>query len=244
MLTWWWGTGSAGFHVPFEVRIALALVIVSVAAAGGPVQAGPGVELTDDGRTIVYRARPGDTPSAVAEALGVPMPQVEEALAAKGIRDGSRVPVGFEYRVPNPLAGRVDAADARGAELERQLADAEARLAASEHQLAAVQRSEGLRAAQRQRLAQLEGRWWLALWAIVGLSIALAVSGAVAAAALRRERGATRYARTMAHELEEKRRSGLAERQQSARRIIDLEERVRQLEAQLERHDHPVSKSA
>jgi len=149
-------------------------------------------------------------------------------LAAKGIRDGNHVPVGFEYRVPNPLAERAHAAETRSAELEQ-------RAAAAEDALASAQRTEELRGEQRRRLAQLEGRWSLALWALVGLAAGLAVTGAVAAAALRRERGATRYARTMAHELEDKRRAGLAERQQSARRIVELEDRVRQLEARVRR---------
>jgi hypothetical protein len=120
----------------------------------------------------------------------------------------------------------------QGSELEQRLITAEARAALVERQLADLQRSVALHTDQRQRLAQLEGRWRLAFWAVVGLSLALSIVGAMAAIARRRELGATRYARSMAHELEEKRRSGLLERQESARRIVDLEARVRQLEAQ------------
>jgi hypothetical protein len=120
----------------------------------------------------------------------------------------------------------------QGSELEQRLVSAEARAALVERQLADLQRSVALHTDQRQRLAQLEGRWRLAFWAVVGLSLALSITGALAAIARRRERGATRYARSMAHELEEKRRSALLERQESARRIGDLEARVRQLEAQ------------
>ena len=83
-----------------------------------------------------------------------------------------------------------------------------------------------------QHVLQLEGRWRLAFWAIVALSLALALAGPVAAIARRRERGARRYARTMAQELEDKRRGTLEERQLSARRIMELENRVRQLETQ------------
>ncbi len=118
----------------------------------------------------------------------------------------------------------------RASDLERKLAAAESRTAAMERQLAELQRSVALHGEERQRLAQLEGRWRLAFWAIVGLSLALSVVGAVAAVARRREQGATRYARSMAHELEDKRRSGLVERQESARHIVELEARVRELE--------------
>ena len=148
------------------------------------------------------------------------------------------------YRVPNPLAARADAAERRAGDLEKQLAAAESRVAAAERQLAGAQRTEALHADQWQRLAQLEGRWRLAFWAIVGLSLALSVAGAVAAVARRQARGAMRFARSMAQELEEKRRSGLSERQQTARRIVELEERGRQLEAQVGNHVHGVPRRA
>ena len=216
--------------MPHILRIVVAVLILTCAARA---RAEPGFELTDGGRTIVYRTRAGDTASGVARALGIPASELDALLAAKGIGDPNRVPVGFEFRVANPLAARTDAAETRSAELEQ-------RTAAAERTLADTQRTEELRAAQRRRLAQLEGRWSLALWALVGLAAGLAVMGAVASAALRRERGATRYARTMAQELEDKRRSGLTERQQSARRVVELEHRIRQLEA----HAHPVPRSA
>jgi hypothetical protein len=217
--------------MPIAVCFAVALLTLGCTVARAAAE--PGIALRDDGRTIVYRAGPGDTAAAVAQALGVSPAELRALLAAQGIRDPDRVPVGFEYRVRNPLAARVETAERRTGELERQLVAAESRVAAAEGQLAGVQRTEALQADQLQRLAQLEGRWRLAFWAIVGLSLALAVAGAVAAVARRRERGATHYARSMAHELEEKRRSGLAERQHSARRIVELEDRVRHLEAQL-----------
>lgn len=75
----------------------------------------------------------------------MPAAQVDALLAARGISEDSRVPVGFEYRVPNPLAARADAAEARSVELEQ-------RAAAAEHTLADTQRTEELRAEQRRRL--------------------------------------------------------------------------------------------
>jgi len=56
---------------------------------------------------------------------------------------------------------------------------------------------------------------------------------AVAVAALRRQRQAERFARTLAQELEEKRRTGLAERQESGRRILELEGKLKELETKL-----------
>ena len=46
-------------------------------------------------------------------------------------------------------------------------------------------------------------------------------------------RGAWTASQVLAHELEEKRRTGLAERQESARHILDLEGRLRALEAKV-----------
>src|SRR5262249_60359327 len=85
-----------------------------------------------------------------------------------------------------------------------QLESAATRAGTAERQLAAVQREDQLVLEQRLRLGQLEGRWLLARWAILGLAVSLSITGAVAAIARRRERGATRFARSMAHELEEK----------------------------------------
>src|SRR5262249_17497627 len=142
--------------MPRILGIVVAVLIVIVAA---PVLAEPGVELTDGGRTIVYHPRPGDTASGGARALGIPAPDLDALLAAKGIGDANRVPVGFEYRVANPLAARADAAETRSAELEQ-------RAAAAEQALADTQRSEELRAEQRHRLARPEGRWSRALWGL------------------------------------------------------------------------------
>jgi uncharacterized protein YceH (UPF0502 family) len=55
----------------------------------------------------------------------------------------------------------------------------------------------------------------------------------IATMAMRRRGRAERYAATLARELDEKRQSALSERQESARRILDLEARIRALEAQL-----------
>jgi hypothetical protein len=62
--------------------------------------------------------------------------------------------------------------------------------------------------------------------------VAAALAG-VAVAALRRRAQADRYARSLAIELDDRRKVTMAERQESARHVLDLENRVRTLEAQL-----------
>jgi len=90
---------------------------------------------------------------------------------------------------------------------------------------AAVEASAG-------HLGSLEERWLIARAALVLLALALAVALAVAAAAVREYRRAERYARSLARELDGKRQAALAERQESARRILDLEAQLSTLAAQ------------
>jgi uncharacterized protein HemX len=85
------------------------------------------------------------------------------------------------------------------------------------------------------RLARLEA-WWP--WVQAGLLVLVLAAGAAvytAIAAVRRQAQSERYARTLARDVEEKRKAGLSERQESARRILDLESRLRAAEAQLRR---------
>jgi hypothetical protein len=225
------------------IALCSAVLLLSLGSMVARAAVEPGIALRDDGRFIIYRARPGDTATAIAKAMGVAREELDAMLAAQGIRDPDRVPVGFEYRIENPLVTRVDAAERRAAQLREQLVASEHRAAEAEPRPAPAHQAEPVRA-DLQRLAQLEGRWRLAFWAIVGLSLALACAGALAAVAHRRMRGAMHFARSMANELDEKRRNALAERQQSARRIVDLEDRVRQLEAHAAERVRGVPRSA
>ena len=84
-----------------------------------------------------------------------------------------------------------------------------------------------------ERLGRLERRWPFLLTGLVVLALLGAGAVALALAALRRRQQAERYASTTAAELDEKRKVSLAERQESARRILDLEARIRHLEAQI-----------
>ena len=81
----------------------LSLIVGTVASASAGA---PPFELSDGGQTFVYRAQPGESPSAVAKSFGVPDERLGAFVMANGIRDATRVPLGFEYRVPNPLAPR------------------------------------------------------------------------------------------------------------------------------------------
>src|SRR5579885_2045700 len=142
--------------------MALALALGGVVVAGAEPVGPPA--LSTEGGTIVYTARSGDTPARVAEMFGIPPEQFSAFLRANGITDAARVPAGFRYRVPNPLAARVSALEAQAAKLEHEAQ-------------ASAERAQALEA-----------------------------------------------------ELEQKRRTNLAERQESARRILALEERIRELE--------------
>jgi hypothetical protein len=193
--------------------------------------------LSDGGKTFLYRARPGAHPSAVAEMFGIPPRDVPAFLAANGISDPTRVGAGFVYRVPNAavsaLTEQVTTLGADNARLKR--ADDEGR--AENGRLArAAEEARAARAVAEERVARdarLERLWpWVQIVLILLLALA---AGALytAVAAMRRRSEAERYARALANELEEKRRATLGERQESARRILDLEQRVRSLEAQL-----------
>ena len=164
--------------------------------AVGSAAAEPLFTLSEDGKTFLYRARPGDHPGVVAEMFGIPTRDVPAFLAANGISDATKVAAGFVYRIPNAAA--------------RALAES---------------RATGL--------ARLERLW---PWAKAALTLLLAAAAAAfytAVAALRRRTEAERYARNLANELEEKRKAALTERQESARHILDLEQRIRTLETKL-----------
>jgi hypothetical protein len=219
------------------LRTIAALIAATTLLGGQPVAAERLFRLTDDGQTFLYPARPGDHPSGVAEMFGVPRDQLDAFLAANGITDATRVAPGTVYRVPNAsartLGERVTALEADRTRLTRELARAEAQVTAlgGEAKTAqAVATDAETRAAQRERIAAL---WPWAQAAIVLLLIAAGFAAAIARAAAQRTAQAERYARALAREMEEKRQNWMVERQESGRRMLDLENRIRALEAQL-----------
>jgi len=216
-------------------RISLLAAILLFAV--GPAAAEPLFTLSEDGKTFLYPARPGDHPGGVAEMFGISQRDVPAFLAANGISDATRVGAGFVYRIPNAaaraLAERTATLGAENASLKRiageQRAEAE-RLGRAAEEARAESAVAQARATRLERL----GRLWP--WAKAALALLLAAAAAAlytAVAAMRRHTEAERYARGLANELEEKRGASLSERQQSARHILDLEERVRTLEAKL-----------
>jgi len=205
--------------------------------AGARAAEAPLFTTEDGGQTFVYHSRPGDRPSGVAAMFGISPNDLPGFLAANGISDPTRVSSNFVYRVPNgaarELSDRVTALERDNARLTRALGEAAERgdtLTKEAHRASETAAAAEARAAQ---LANAE-RWWLtAQILIVLLVLALAGTGAVTVAALRRQRQAERFARTLAHEAEEKRRTTLAERQESGRRILELEGKVKELESKL-----------
>src|SRR5437870_6203696 len=191
----------------------------------------------DGGRTFVYRSRPGDHPSAVAAMFGIPPNALPAFLAANGISDPTRVASGFVYHVPNAaaheLSERVGALERDNARLTRALGEATDRTDALTKDLQHARDVSAAAEARATRLANAE-RWWLGGQVlIVLLVLGLGTTVAIAVAAVRRQRQAERFARTLAQELEEKRRIGLAERQESGRRILELETKLKELETKL-----------
>jgi uncharacterized protein HemX len=148
------------------------------------------------------------------------------------------VGTGFVYRIPNAaaraLAERKTALEQDNARLGRALADEKERTktlgrTADEAKAAAT---DGPGAPRRISPAwRPSGRGCKA--ALVVLGLVAAGAAYTAFAAMRRQGQSEVYARTLAKDVEEKRKVALAERQESARRILDLESRLRAAEAKL-----------
>ena len=205
--------------------------------AGARAAEAPLFTTEDGGQTFVYHSRPGDRPSGVAAMFGISPNDLPGFLAANGISDPTRVSSNFVYRIPNgaarELSDRVTALERDNARLTRALGEAADRGDTLTKEAQRASQTAAAAEARAARLANAE-RWWLtAQILIVLLVLALAGTGAVTVAALRRQRQAERFARTLAHEAEEKRRTTLAERQESGRRILELEGKVKELESKL-----------
>src|SRR5438309_4180992 len=115
-----------------QVRFLAAVFFLTVGSAA----AEPLFTLTEDGRTFLYRARPGDHPGVVAEMFGVPARDLPGFLATNGITDATRVGAGFTYRIPNTaarlLGERADALEQEKSRLERSLGEEKDRVRALE----------------------------------------------------------------------------------------------------------------
>ena len=241
------------YHIPNAAARALAERMAMLEAENARLKRGTGDEpaegervahaaaplftLSEDGQTFLYRAGPGDHPGVVAEMFGIAPRDVPGFLAANGITDARKVGTGFVYRIPNvaarALAERTAVLEAENARLTRAAGDEQAKAERLAREAEDARAEKTLAESRVTRLERLE-RLWPWVKATLGLLIA-AAAGALytGVAALRRQTAAERYARSLAVELEEKRKAALAERQESARHVLDLEQRIRTLEAAL-----------
>src|SRR5262249_23825928 len=117
--------------------------------------------------------------------------------------------------------------------LERSLGEERERVRGLERTTEEARNAAGQAEEHAARLGRLERLWPWAKVGLVVLVLVTAAAGYTTLGAARRQAQAERYARTLAQDLEDKRRAGLVERQESAKRILDLETRIRSLEAQL-----------
>jgi hypothetical protein len=218
-------------------RTIVAFLVLLATTGVGPALAAPLFTLSPDGRTFLYRARPGEGPGTVAEMFGIPPQGLARFLRDNGIVDATRVGSAFVYRIPNTaaqaLSDRIAAVEAENAKLATatNAATAERERLAREADEARAAREAA--EAQSAHAARLESLWPAIQVALLLLVLGIAAAVYVATAAVNRQRRAERYARALALELDEKRRSALADRQESARRILELESRIRTLEAQI-----------
>jgi hypothetical protein len=200
-------------------------VVCTAAFAAEPV-----FTLGEDGSTFLYRARPGDRPAAIAEMFGIKPADVPALLAANGITDPTRIPTGQVFRIANPVAEQAKQADAKAATLERELQESRARVTTLERDVAGAKAAATDASRLAERSARFASIWWIAVSVAVLLAAATGFALLIAVRAVRQRRHDEQYARTLADELEEKRRRGLDERRETAKRILDLETQVRHLE--------------
>jgi hypothetical protein len=214
-----------------------ALLLAALLAGGDFARAEPLFSLGEGGRTFLYRARPGDTPTGVASMFGIPSEQLQEFLKANRIDDATRVGAGFVYRIPNAplraLEHRAATLETTNAQLAREAGELRTRIRALDRDVGEARAGAVLAESHAERLAWLDSVWPAARAGMVVLALIAAAAGTVAGAAVRRQRQAERYARTLAQEVDEKRKAGMTERQESARRVLDLETRIRTLESQI-----------
>jgi LysM domain-containing protein len=219
------------------MSIAQRFIIIAafLALSLGAARAGePPFVLSEDGATFLYRVRPGDLPATIAAMFGIPPAGIPGLLAANGISDPSRIATGQLFRIPNPVVTRAQTAEARSAAAERDLAAARTELAAHDRELAAARNAATEADSRSERFERAASLTQAATGLAALFLVACGVAIAVAVSATRMRQRAELFARTLADELEDKRRRALAERQESAKRIIDLEAQVQALKVKRE----------
>ena len=218
-------------------QLVRALVVLAIISASDSASAERLFRLDEGGQTFVYRARPGDHPSAVAEMFGLAGHDVPAFLAANGIRDASRVPPGFEYKIPNravqDLGRRATRLETKLKRVARDLAREKERNRELLRAADATRDTVAAAESRAQDLARIGTLWPWAKAALALLILALAGAFVLAQNAVKRQMQSERFARNLSRELDKKNQAAMSDRQESARRIVDLEQRVRSLEAQL-----------
>lgn len=205
--------------------------LLAASALGTAVAAEPPLRLSEDGTAFLYRSQPGDLPGTVAERFGVR--DLPAFLAANGIRDPSRVASGLVYRIPNPLAERAAAAEARAAALSDEAEAARTRAHTLEVEVGSLTAKAGDLEQRSASLARVARLWpWVQVAGVL-LVFGIGAAGYVAYRATIDLDAAKGYARQLADELDERRRLSLVERQKAERRVLTLENEVRALEQDL-----------
>ena len=211
-------------------RVLTGVAVVGLALSARHVAAERLFTLSDDGRTFLYRARPGDQPAVVAEMFGVHPEGLSGFLASK-------VGTGFTYRIPNTalraLSEHATALETENARLTKEVRELKESVGTLTRERDEAHGAATESEARAARLARVQTLWPILQAALVLLTLVAGALAGVAVAALRRRAQADRYARSLAIELDDRRKVTMAERQESARHVLDLENRVRTLEAQL-----------
>jgi len=218
-------------------RVLIGVVAVASVLSGIALAADRLFTLSDDGQTFLYKARPGDQPGAVAEMFGIHPDGVPAFLTFNGISDPTKVGTGFTYRIPNAalraLSQRASALEADNARLTKELHDLKQSVGGLTRERDEARAASAESETRAARLSRIQTLWPVLQAAIVLLALVAGALVGVAVAALRRRAQADRYARGLATELDDRRKVTMAERQESARHVLDLENRIRTLEAQL-----------
>lgn len=218
-------------------RVLIGVVAVASVLSGIALAADRLFTLSDDGQTFLYKARPGDQPGAVAEMFGIHPDGVPAFLTSNGISDPTKVGTGFTYRIPNAalraLSQRASAVEADNARLTKELHDLKQSVGGLTRERDEARAASAESETRAARLSRIQTLWPVLQAAIVLLALVAGALVGVAVAALRRRAQADRYARGLATELDDRRKVTMAERQESARHVLDLENRIRTLEAQL-----------
>jgi hypothetical protein len=221
------------------------IIVLALVAAATVARAEPLFELEDGGKTFVYRARPGDHPGRIAEMFNIPAEDVPALLRSNGIRDATQIGSGFAYRIPNQAAAELaEQLDALRGERDRLAKDAAAATTRADEatRAASADREAATAATARaDRSQRLESLWPYMQAALVIFGLMALAAIAIVRTSLRRQHQAERYAKTLATELEDRRKASMAERQESGRHVLDLEQRIRTLETQLAAPRRPAT---